>query len=323
MTRSADERLGFMLVMVVDVLWGIFPIITHHLVQDQDPLFVAGVACLFGSIPFWLRLGQEGHITLPLHPTYRWPLVKVALLATVLSSVFFFTGAAHTSGLNASLLSQSEPIYAIALSGFILGERLTPKQLLGAGLLLMGAAAVLMEGGSFQPQVGDILVLISPVFYQLGHLVAKGVLRTSPTVFILPAMRLGLGGGILLAIALLRSPDLAQLLVKPAVMAPLALYGVVIIGLEKWLWYEAIKRIDLGKASALLTPSVGVGALGAWLILGEVPRLGQLVGLGLLVAGLLLISLGPLITGPAKKLRASKAQKAQSVGRGSEDDTSG
>src|SRR4030095_13822937 len=75
----------------------------------------------------------------------------------------------------------------------------------------------------------------------------------------------------------------------------LALQGLVLSLIGTLLWYQTISRLDLGRATAIVVPSIPVLSLGAsFLVLGEVATPRQWLGLLLTAAGVL-----AMVTGPA------------------------
>lgn len=290
---NAARRTGFLYLLGVDVVWGLYPVLAADLVSRHDPYFVAGVSALTAGIPFAIYMAMTGRLSRVIGsqagPGVRMRLVAVALSGTVMSSLFFFSGAARTSGLNASLLSQTEPVYSMVLAALFLKERISPQQLLATSLLLLGALGVMWKGG-LEFQSGDVLVVLTPFWYQLGHLIAKKLYADIVHPYAIPAVRMTLGGSILLAIALIRRPELVSSLVDLSVMLPLTLFGVLVVATEKLFWYAALQRIPLAQASAMLVPSVGVGVLTSWLWLGQSPEGLQWLGFVLLLVGLVLLA---------------------------------
>lgn len=282
---STRERTGMILVLLNAFVWGLFPVLAADLTSRTDPIFTAGVSAIASGAPFMIFLMATGRVKGLLHPKVRLRLATVAIAGTVFSSLCFFLGAAASTGLNAALLLQVEPLYSLVLAALFLKERVTLPQLLATFLLLIGAIAVMWQDG-FAFHQADLLILAAPFWYQVGHLIAKKLYTDVEHPYCIPAVRMVLGGSILLAIALIRKPELTSLLWDLSVMGPILLFGLVIMGLEKLLWYEALHRIDLAKATALLVPSVAVGVLGAWAILGQTPRESQWVGFGFMSVGL-------------------------------------
>jgi drug/metabolite transporter (DMT)-like permease len=69
-------------------------------------------------------------------------VLAIALFSTVLAFVTFFAGLKRIGPTTASTLSTFEPIVAVALAAFVLGETITPVQALG-GVLILFAVIIL------------------------------------------------------------------------------------------------------------------------------------------------------------------------------------
>jgi drug/metabolite transporter (DMT)-like permease len=69
--------------------------------------------------------------------------ILLALIPTALARLFLFAGLGRLGGVQTSLLGVMEMVVALALALLWLGERLTPGQILGAGLI---AGSVLLSG---------------------------------------------------------------------------------------------------------------------------------------------------------------------------------
>lgn len=288
-TRLSPQRIGLLMMAAEDLVWGIYPILAKDLTARFDPYLLAGVSGMAAGLPFMAFLAYKGLLGSITHPRVALRLCMVALTGTVLPYLFFFTGAAQSSGINVALLGQVEPVYSLLLAGLVLREVITRKQLFSTCLLLLGAITVVYQPG-FRLQSGDLYLLIAPFWYQVGHLIAKRLFDDVAHVYVIPAVRMTLGGAIVLCVALLRKPELGQVLIDPSSMATLIAFGIGIVGAEKLFWYEALKRLDLGRATALLVPSVGVGVVGAWWILGEILKPMQAIGLLLMLTGLIVLT---------------------------------
>ena len=72
-------------------------------------------------------------------PTAAWPyLLGIGLLASFFAIQTLYAGARRIGAAQAALVSTTEPVFIVALSFVVLGQRLAPIQLLGAGLILIG-----------------------------------------------------------------------------------------------------------------------------------------------------------------------------------------
>ena len=167
--------------------------------------------------------------------------------------------------------------YSFIISWLILGEKITGRALLSAMALFTGVFLVVAHGKRPELLKGDLLLLLTPLFWQLGHVMAK---RTDYSPITIATLRNTFGG---------------LLLLVPAVMAGfgftrLALAEGLIIALTQSLWYSAIARINLSKATAILTPAPALTVLLSIPFLGERVTSYHIAGLTLITAGTLLIS---------------------------------
>jgi drug/metabolite transporter (DMT)-like permease len=72
-------------------------------------------------------------------PEAAWPgLLAVGFVASFLAIQTFYAGSRRIGAAQAALVSTVEPIYIVVLAGIVLGQRLAPLQLVGAGLILVG-----------------------------------------------------------------------------------------------------------------------------------------------------------------------------------------
>jgi drug/metabolite transporter (DMT)-like permease len=89
---------------------------------------------------YWIGTFVTGRSVLPSAiPTEAWPgILGVAVIATAVAIQAFYAGARRIGAAQASLVSTIEPVWTIALAAILLGEVLTPVQLLGGALVLVG-----------------------------------------------------------------------------------------------------------------------------------------------------------------------------------------
>ena len=110
--------------------------VTLHMHISAAALFViASVVVGDLSLPQTTR-GWVGYICVPVFYT-----VAVAS---------FFAGIAHIGAVRASLVMNLEPVGSIALGFVLLGQVLTPRQLLGAAIVIGSVTAIKWLGGKKQ-----------------------------------------------------------------------------------------------------------------------------------------------------------------------------
>jgi len=70
-----------------------------------------------------------------------WALFGIGLLATAVAMQTFYAGARRIGAAQASLVSTVEPVYTITLAALLLHESLTPIQILGGIMVIIGVIA--------------------------------------------------------------------------------------------------------------------------------------------------------------------------------------
>jgi drug/metabolite transporter (DMT)-like permease len=200
-------------------------------------------------------------------------------------------GLAHSTATNAALLIIVEPLSIMLLGPLVLGERLTRREALGAGLAVLGTVVVVLDGvpGLTHTLVphwrGDVLLVLSGLAYGAYTLIGRDVLARHRPVTV-TARSIVWGGAVMVPLAA------AEWLggVRPTLTAGAVAGGlylaVVITALGYLLWNWALVRVGAPQAAVFITVQPVAGALLGVLVLRE-PLSVFTVGGGLLiVAGL-------------------------------------
>ncbi|NIO44497.1 MAG: EamA family transporter, partial [Candidatus Aenigmarchaeota archaeon] len=212
----------------------------------------------------------------------------IGFFGTTITFILLFFGARMTSGINTAILLQTEPIYSIFLSYFLLKERITKKQIFSTILILIGVVTVVYSG-TFSLNLGDLFIILTPLFWQISHLLSKKSIKRLGTFFIQGGRYLSAGLTMLLISTLIGSNQFG-VLYKPAELSSILIIGFVVAGIGSLAWYESIKRINLSKATAMISPYSVLSVILAWFILSELPSIYQIIGLIFVLVGMLLLS---------------------------------
>jgi drug/metabolite transporter (DMT)-like permease len=281
-----QERLG-LLFATLCVLNGAFvPAVAKLTTERADALFVATLTTLFGGVFAGFVLGARGEWRLLVEPGRRFHLALVGAFGTALAFFLFFHGAQRSSAIDAVLCLQIEPLYSLLAAWAVLGHRPSWRRLVALAVLLAGIALA-VAGPSYAPSPGTWLLLATPLSWQLSHLVALRRLESVPPQ-VLAGARYVYGGAMLALLWLIGGGlETAPARDTLAGLLPLlALQGCVLSYLGTLLWYQTIRRLDLGRATSIVVPSIPVLSLGAsFALLGEVPTPRQWLGLALVVVG--------------------------------------
>jgi len=87
-------------------------------------------------------------------PAAAWPgLLGIAIVSTAIAVLTFYAGTRRIGAAQASLVSTIEPVWTIALAGILLGQTLTPIQLAGGVLVIVGVVIAQTAPPGERPQV--------------------------------------------------------------------------------------------------------------------------------------------------------------------------
>jgi drug/metabolite transporter (DMT)-like permease len=283
MRKFSEETVGVILVLISILFYGLEPIISKYIVNTVNPLFTATISILFASIIPLFILINKGMVKELIKRENMVYLFFISFFGSVIALILFLVGVGMTSGISASLLLQIEPIYSVLLGFFVLKEAIGKRQLSAMFLVIIGVG-VIFYNGSLQINYGDILVLATPLFYQISHLIVKKVMKKIEEDVII-AGRFLYAVPIFLVLSTLAGANQFEVLLKPLYFSLLLFLGVS-WALGYILWIKAIKRINLSKATVIVAPYPILSLIFAWVILSEVPSVYQLTGLVLVIIGI-------------------------------------
>jgi drug/metabolite transporter (DMT)-like permease len=105
------------------------------LLRTTNPIVLTFVMAVAMCLVFVIANAVQGELVLPRDTAGWWPLLGT-VLAYILASVAFYTAIQSLGPPRVAIAMNVEPIFTISLAGIILGERLTPIQLLGAAIVV-------------------------------------------------------------------------------------------------------------------------------------------------------------------------------------------
>ncbi|SRR6266498_205334 len=286
--KQRDLRVkGLILAVCSMIIYGLNPIFAHYFVKNIDPLLLGGLSLIIASLPLLFHVKFYRKIRFTQKKIFLHPLFFIVFFASI-AEMLFYIGTKLTSGINTALLIQIEPIYSIILASVFLGEIIKIRQIFAILTIVTGAAVVIYKG-SAALNLGDVLVILSPLFYQLSHLNAKRIINKVPDENIIPGVRLFYAGALLTILALVGNPLSFYQLFSLVNVASIVMYGIY-LSLDYFLWYQVLKRLPLPIASAFLPFAVFVSLFGATVFLKEPIVFHQYIGILFIVVGLLWLS---------------------------------
>ncbi len=278
---------------------------SHHLIDGRNPisfcnvLFVGNLCAL--AVLIFLYGRQWNLATLRQISRRQWQgLIAVAVLTGALAPGLFFQALAISPVNNVLLVGRLEPPLTLALSFWLLRERLHLWEGLGALIAFIGViltvylqpAATMMSVAGFRLDAGAVLAALGAIAASLATIIGKKCLHNVP-LGIFSITRTGLGTIIFCAIALIVfGHDHFSEAFSPFLWEWMLLYGLIIVVCGETFWLRGTRRLTVSQISvfASLTPAIGI--LAAYLILGEVPTSAQYIGGSVILLGLLIGLLG-------------------------------
>jgi len=245
-----------------------------------------GAAVLFAA----LRAGGQRIVL----PTGQWGrLWFLAILNITSWNMLVAFGVGMIPSGRAAIVAYTMPVWAVPLSVWLLGERVTGRKLLGLALGLGGLALLLLESftGLGRAPLGSLLVLGAAVTWALGTVLQKRFPVNLP-VGPYTAWIMLLGGVPIFAGALVFEDWHALKQVGVTAWLGTAYNVVIAFAFAHWAWIKIATSVPVSvfSISMLLIPVVGVVC--GMLFLGERPTWAEYAAL-VLVLGALLTVLRP------------------------------
>lgn len=282
-----EEQKGELYKLAEATLWALFPVVTIVGLAGFPPITFAGISTLLAAVCFvmWVTWRGEWHYV---HNHVWKDIVLSTLFVGVLFYGVYFLGISYTTAGNTAILALSQIFFAfLFLNVFLRLEESTPAQYFGALLMVCGALIVLVPKGEVGFDTGALLIVLAMSFAPIGNLFAKRATQEVSPQFLM-MFRSVVSGVFLLFVGLMfeqQTPSAVDVKVLTAV----ALNGVLLLGLSKVLWLEAIKRIPISKATSIGAIEPFLTLVYAYIILSEVPTLFQVAAIIPLLIGMRLL----------------------------------
>jgi drug/metabolite transporter (DMT)-like permease len=228
-------------------------------------------------------------------------LVVVAILSGALAPGLIFQALSLTPVTNVLLLGRMEPPLTLALSIWLLRERLNRWEVLGSIVAFTGVVLTIVlqtdrsnmtPVAGFQVGLGELMAVLGAVCLSIATIVTKKHLGNVP-LGIHNTVRTGLGTIVYFGLALwMYGFDHFMDVLSPFLWQWMLLYGTVIVVIGQSCWNAGLRNSSIATASLIGSFAPIVGILAAYLILGEIPTQAQYIGGIIILFGLFLGQVG-------------------------------
>ncbi|HEV7179391.1 MAG TPA: EamA family transporter [Candidatus Baltobacteraceae bacterium] len=285
--QPPDKARNIALIALVALafIWGYNWVVMKVAVHDASPFefaawrtFGGGCALAAGAL-FARKSFRAPHLG-----TYVWiGIFQTAVFVGLVTWAVVSAGAGQVA-----MLSYTMPLWVSLLAWPFLGERLRAPQAVAIAIAFAGVAC--MIGPLNHGWLPSLLALIAGVSWAVGVVLTKHVAQRERVDLYMLTMWQMLAGGVALVVVALVVPG------RPTVWS--SSYTLAIVyniffatALAYFLWTFILDKLPARTASMGLLTNPVVGAVAAWVQLGEVPTRLEAVGMVLVVAGLLALSI--------------------------------
>jgi drug/metabolite transporter (DMT)-like permease len=201
-----------------------------------------------------------------------------------IASVIYISATAYTTPANAAIMAQIEVIYSALLCAYFLREKITGQQIAASALVMGGAAIIMSKDLTSVRWKGDLMILATPWMFQVSHIFSKRLPKDLDPVTA-TAGRLIFGVAAMTPFAVWAWARGGAWTWSAEGVRLLIIQGIFMSCLNFVLWYMAILRMDLAKATAILLSYPALTLVFSW-ALGAEPISGvQVAGLVVTMSG--------------------------------------
>ena len=274
--------------LVLGLLWGSSYLFIKVAVAGVDPVTLVEGRLVIGSAFLYSMMRVRG-LRLSRDRGIWVHILAMSLIGIIIPQILIAWSEQHVTSSVASILNATTPFFTLIFATAVFQtERFTAAK--GIGLLVgFSGIAVLTGGGILKlassASQGEIALLLSSVGYGVAFAYARRFLKGQPLV---------LASGQMMLSALLLIPGVivfghpTHMDLNVSRLAAWLALGAFSSGVAYILYYKLIAEVGATSASfgTYLIPIVGV--FWGWLLLGEAFGLRTIVGVGLILAGLVI-----------------------------------
>ncbi|HDD31845.1 MAG: DMT family transporter [Thermococcus sp.] len=196
-------------------------------------------------------------------------LTFIVFFGSFLAPLSFMFGLNKTTAVNASLLLNTETLFTVLIALLVFKEKASGRSIIGILLILIGAAVISTENFKevelSKGILGNILIILAGLSWAIDNNLSK-LLSVKRDLLLVTSLKGLFGGSALLILASL----IGIRFYIPLQSLPYVLtVGAFSIGFSIVLFLFALREIGAMKTGAIFSTSSLIGALFAFLILGE------------------------------------------------------
>ena len=303
----SEFGVGLAMAVATTVIAPLQPVVMRYGALKADPLFFSTVSMVAAALSAALVAGWKGEFVRIFARPYAPRLFALSLTGSLATSLLLIYGLHQIDAVAAVILLESEPVYSLILATMFLRERPSVRQLLATATILAGIGSVFGAGRAFSPFTAAALVFVTPLFWQISHVISLGVMPPLRPLCVTSA-RYVYAALVLVVVALIIDRGAFGELGNRDVMLAAGFTGAFVYFAGSLTWYGAISRLSLTWTTAFVIPGVPLLSFAfAIIFLGERPNLREYIGISVAILGV-----AALVTG-ADASRVSPLETVEAV----------
>ena len=292
MSTSSSEGRRFspdLAIVLLVLIWGSNFSVVKSALSEFNPLAFNATRFVLASAVLAVFLAISGvRVRFPKQDVMR--LVGLGLLGNVLYQGLFIYGIDGTRAGNAALMLSTVPLIVTVLSVALKHETISRAGWAGVVLSISGIVVILWgssRGLSFGSDTirGDLIMLGSALAWSVYTVLSSPYVQKYGT---LPVTAFTMWIGTVGLVAVSTPALLAQdwISITPGAWGGLVFSGAFSLALAYILWYYGIRHLGSSRTAVYSNTVPVVALLVAWLTLGEVPTMVQVVGTVMILGGI-------------------------------------
>lgn len=275
--------------LVVVVLWAsAFPAI--RVAAPELGVVGLSAARLGVALLVLLAVAAITRVRLPRRRDLGW-ILGCGFFGMAVYQLLLNWGELHVPAGTASMIVAAAPLVSVATARILFRERVTVLTTVGSALALGGVAFVCLARSGLSVSASVLIVVAAMIVQGIYHPLQRPLLARYTS---LEVATYAMVAGVVLTLPFV--PFGFQEMVQASTGAWLAAVylGALPSALGFVLWAYAVGRMPVAASTSLLYLVPPVAVVIAWLWLGELPVLAELVGGIVVIAGVVVVSLGRL-----------------------------
>jgi drug/metabolite transporter (DMT)-like permease len=284
--KTTKKTFIWLLILIITIIWGYAWVLMKASLQFVGPFTFSALRFGTGTITLLVILAI---LKIKLPPKqYVKPLVVVGLLQTTIVFLFVMYGLRFVDAGKSSIILYTMPIWSSLLAAKFLGEKLTPKKLVGLIVGMFGLVLIIgwdfFQAQSIHTIIGELLIVIGAISWGASNVYYRLRLNHLPKLQV-SAYQMFFGTiGIVVAAMIMEWGQPIDW--NGQSIFYILFTGVLASALCFTIWFVILSKIDMVSAtlSTLLVPVFGLSF--SWLALSEAITPSILYGSFFIIVGI-------------------------------------